>query len=129
MVPIIMFSLGRLQDPEPIAAEVLLPGHDHYNHVPIVKGGDFLDVGFRPGEQMAVMKALGMRVRGVEPSRYAASVAQQRDLNVFQGTLAEAAFPPSRSTASGFLMSWSIYTSQSQSWWNVIGLSSPVGIW
>jgi SAM-dependent methyltransferase len=66
---------------------------DRFNHVPIVVGGRFLDVGCGSGDMVAAMARLGMESEGVEPSRYAAAKATEAGLRVTCGLLQDAAFP------------------------------------
>ncbi len=66
---------------------------DRFNHVPIVIGGRFLDVGCGSGDMVAAMACLGMESEGVEPSRYAATKATEAGLKVTCGLLHDAAFP------------------------------------
>jgi SAM-dependent methyltransferase len=66
---------------------------DRFNHVPIVVGGRFLDVGCGSGDMVAAMARLGMESEGVEPSRYAATKATEAGLRVTCGLLHDAAFP------------------------------------
>jgi SAM-dependent methyltransferase len=66
---------------------------DRFNHVPIVPGGRFLDVGCGSGDMVAAMARLGMQSEGVEPSRYAATKATEAGLKVTCGLLHDAAFP------------------------------------
>ncbi|RIH84528.1 Ubiquinone biosynthesis O-methyltransferase [Calidithermus terrae] len=58
--------------------------------LPLQKGGRLLDVGCGSGDFMARMRDLGWQVAGVEPDPTAAQLAQQRGLEVHQGTLEEA---------------------------------------
>jgi SAM-dependent methyltransferase len=66
---------------------------DRFNHVPIVVGGRFLDVGCGSGDMVAAMGRLGMESEGVEPSRYAATKAAEAGLKVTCALLHDAAFP------------------------------------
>ena len=66
---------------------------DRFNHVPIIVGGRFLDVGCGSGDMVAAMARLGMESEGVEPSRYAATKATEAGLKVTCGLLHDAAFP------------------------------------
>jgi SAM-dependent methyltransferase len=82
-----------ITDPRPIAEEVVRRGDQAYMHLPVIRGGAFLDVGCATGECLAVMQALGMRVRGVEVSPVAGRIAQERGLDIIVGTLDQAALP------------------------------------
>jgi SAM-dependent methyltransferase len=63
--------------------------------LPSSPGGQLLDVGCGGGHFLARMQSLGWLVRGVEPDAEAVRIARgQLDLNVCQGTLADAHFPP-----------------------------------
>ncbi len=66
---------------------------ERFNHVPIVVGGRFLDVGCGTGDMVAAMAHLGMQSEGVEPSRYAATKATEAGLKITCGLLHDAAFP------------------------------------
>jgi SAM-dependent methyltransferase len=81
------------QDPRPIAEAVDRRGDQAYMHLPVIREGAFLDVGCATGNCLAVMQALGMRVRGVEVSPVAGRIAQERGLDVIVGTLDQAALP------------------------------------
>lgn len=64
---------------------------DRFNHVPIIVGGHFLDIGCGSGNMVAAMARLGMHSQGVEPSHYAAARAAAAGLNVTCGLLHNAA--------------------------------------
>lgn len=66
---------------------------DRFNHVPIVVGGRFLDVGCGSGDMIAAMAHLGMVSEGVEPSHYAAAKATAAGLKVTCSLLRDASFP------------------------------------
>jgi SAM-dependent methyltransferase len=66
---------------------------DRFNHVPIVVGGRFLDVGCGSGDMVAAMAHLGMDSEGVEPSRYAATKATDAGFKVTCSLLHDAVFP------------------------------------
>jgi SAM-dependent methyltransferase len=63
------------------------------NHVRVVPGGRYLDVGCGTGDMVAAMARLGMHAEGVEPSPAAVAIARQAGLQVFQGFLHDAALP------------------------------------
>jgi len=63
------------------------------NHVPILKGGRYLDVGCNLGDMVAAMSRMGMVAEGVEPREAAARFANENGMRVFCGTLETAAFP------------------------------------
>jgi len=69
-----------------------------YRHVAVRPGLRILDVGAGGGSFLAVTKALGAEVRGVEPSPVGARVIRDQGLDVFEGTLEEyaATGPPDR---------------------------------
>ncbi|MCG2673302.1 class I SAM-dependent methyltransferase [Bradyrhizobium sp. GCM10023182] len=56
-------------------------------HISIPTGKRLLDVGCGAGYFLRIAKRLGAVEQGVEPSKYAASVASQQGLNVFCGTV------------------------------------------
>ncbi|MEX2212562.1 MAG: methyltransferase domain-containing protein [Phycisphaeraceae bacterium] len=58
-----------------------------YRHVSVRPGLRILDVGSGGGSFLAVTKALGAQVRGVEPSPVAARRAREWELDVFEGSL------------------------------------------
>lgn len=58
-----------------------------FRHISITKGTRLLDVGCGGGYFLRIAKWLGAIVQGVEPSRYAADVAQKQGLKIFCGTL------------------------------------------
>lgn len=60
-----------------------------FRHIPINAGKRLLDVGCGAGFFLRVSKKLGAIEQGVEPSEYAASIAQRQGLNVFCGRLEE----------------------------------------
>jgi 2-polyprenyl-3-methyl-5-hydroxy-6-metoxy-1,4-benzoquinol methylase len=62
--------------------------------LPSSPSAQLLDVGCGGGHFLARMRSLRWQVRGVEPDAEAASLARERGLNVFHGTLADARFPP-----------------------------------
>jgi len=65
--------------------------------------GDILDVGCATGLFLHEMEQSGWSVMGVEPINSAAEYARQQfDLNVFDGTLNEAPYPPSSFDAITF---------------------------
>jgi 2-polyprenyl-3-methyl-5-hydroxy-6-metoxy-1,4-benzoquinol methylase len=64
-----------------------------FNHVPVLPGGRFLDVGCGTGGLIAAMARLGMQAEGVEPSRAAVGVARAAGLKVACGMLHEAGHP------------------------------------
>jgi SAM-dependent methyltransferase len=66
---------------------------DRFNHVPIIPGGRFLDVGCGTGDMVAAMARLGMEAEGIEPSRYAAAKAREAGLKVTCALLHDAAYP------------------------------------
>lgn len=58
-----------------------------FRHIPLPTGKRLLDVGCGAGFFLRIAKKLGAIEQGIEPSEYAASVAQKQNLNVFCGTL------------------------------------------
>jgi SAM-dependent methyltransferase len=66
-----------------------IPTHDPAFPTP----GTVLDIGCGSGEYLLKMRKKGWRVFGVEPSRAAAIAGQKEGLEIFHGTLAQAAFP------------------------------------
>lgn len=56
-------------------------------HIPIPIAKRLLDVGCGAGRFIRIASKLGAAVQGVEPSEYAARVAQEQGLNVFCGTI------------------------------------------
>ena len=58
-----------------------------FRHIPVPNGKRILDVGCGAGYFLRIAKKLGAIEQGVEPSEYAATVAQKQGLNVFCGTL------------------------------------------
>jgi SAM-dependent methyltransferase len=66
-----------------------IPTHDPAFPSP----GAVLDIGCGSGEYMLQMRRKGWRVFGVELSRAAAITGRKEGLEIFHGTLAEAAFP------------------------------------
>jgi 2-polyprenyl-3-methyl-5-hydroxy-6-metoxy-1,4-benzoquinol methylase len=58
-----------------------------FRHIPLPTGKRLLDVGCGAGFFLRIAKKLGAVGQGVEPSKYAASVAQAQGLNVYNGTL------------------------------------------
>jgi len=65
----------------------------YFNHVPVVPGGRYLDVGSGDGSNVAALGKLGMLAEGVEPRAAAAEYCRAGGLNVRTGTLEEATFP------------------------------------
>lgn len=63
-----------------------------FNHMKVVAGGRYLDVGCGIGTMVAVMSRLGMQAQGVEPSAVAAQKARAAGLDVFAGTLEDAKY-------------------------------------
>ena len=61
-----------------------------FNHLKVVPGGRFLDVGCGLGDMVAAMARLGMEAEGVEPSAIAAQKARESGLKIFSGVLEEA---------------------------------------
>jgi SAM-dependent methyltransferase len=66
---------------------------DRFNHVPIVPGGRYLDIGCGTGDMLAAMTQLGMEAEGIEPSSFGAAKAREAGLKVTCGLLHEARFP------------------------------------
>lgn len=66
---------------------------DRYNHVSIIPGGRYLDIGCSTGDMVMAMNRLGMESEGVEVSAFAAAKARDAGLNVFTGTLEAAGLP------------------------------------
>jgi 2-polyprenyl-3-methyl-5-hydroxy-6-metoxy-1,4-benzoquinol methylase len=58
-----------------------------FRHISIQKRTRILDVGSGAGYFLRIAKKLGAVEQGVEPSQYAANLAQKQGLNVFHGTL------------------------------------------
>ena len=58
-----------------------------FRHIPVPTGKRLLDVGCGAGWFLRISKKLGAIEQGVEPSEYAAGLAQQQGLRVFHGTL------------------------------------------
>jgi SAM-dependent methyltransferase len=58
-----------------------------FRHIPVPTGKRLLDVGCGAGWFLRISKKLGAIEQGVEPSEYAAKLAQQQGLHVFHGTL------------------------------------------
>jgi 2-polyprenyl-3-methyl-5-hydroxy-6-metoxy-1,4-benzoquinol methylase len=56
-------------------------------HIPVPTGMRLLDVGCGGGWFLRICKRLGALKQGVEPSRYAAEIAQKQGTRVFHGTL------------------------------------------
>jgi 2-polyprenyl-3-methyl-5-hydroxy-6-metoxy-1,4-benzoquinol methylase len=65
---------------------------DRFNHLPIITGGEYLDVGSGDGLLVASMARLGMNAHGVEPRGDAVAACRAVGLDVRQGTLEEARF-------------------------------------
>lgn len=66
---------------------------DRFNHVPIMAGGRYLDIGCNLGDMVAAMGHLGMHAEGIEPNEAAVRFAQEvANLNVRQGMLHDAAY-------------------------------------
>lgn len=64
-----------------------------FNHIPVIKGGRYLDVGSGDGLLVAGMARLGMESHGVEPRADAVAACRAVGLDVREGTLEEAQFP------------------------------------
>jgi 2-polyprenyl-3-methyl-5-hydroxy-6-metoxy-1,4-benzoquinol methylase len=58
-----------------------------FRHIPVPTDKRLLDVGCGAGWFLRISKKLGAIEQGVEPSEYAAKLAQKQDLRVFHGTL------------------------------------------
>lgn len=56
-------------------------------HIPIPAGRRLLDIGCGAGRFLRLCRRLGAAEQGIEPSEYAAKVAQQQGLRVFHGTV------------------------------------------
>ena len=69
---------------------------DRFNHVRVVPGGRYLDIGCGTGDMVAAMAKLGMEAEGVEPSEFAAAKARKAGLNVTCAMLHDAKYPDSR---------------------------------
>ena len=65
---------------------------DRFNHLKVVPGGRYLDIGCGLGTMVAAMSRLGMSAEGIEPSPIAAQKARNYGLKVFCGVLEEAQF-------------------------------------
>ncbi len=65
----------------------------YFNHIPVVKGGRYLDVGSGDGLLVAGMARLGMLAEGVEPRADAVEECRKAGLKVTVGTLEDAHFP------------------------------------
>src|SRR5215469_1923770 len=63
-----------------------------FNHVKVLSGGRYLDVGCGLGMMVAAMSRLGMRAQGVEPSPIAARRARAAGLVIFCGMLEDARY-------------------------------------
>jgi SAM-dependent methyltransferase len=63
-----------------------------FNHMRVVPGGQYLDVGCGLGTMVAAMSRLGMQARGVEPSPVAAQKAREAGLDIFEGVLENAKY-------------------------------------
>lgn len=87
-----VFDLEPMPDPV-TTAERIKSATDRYNHIKVVKGGNFLDIGCGLGSVVMAMSQLGMHAQGVEPSPVAAKKCQSIGLDVFCGTLEEAKLP------------------------------------
>jgi 2-polyprenyl-3-methyl-5-hydroxy-6-metoxy-1,4-benzoquinol methylase len=61
-----------------------------FNHLKVLPGGRYLDVGCGLGVMVAAMSRLGMKAEGVEPSPVAAEKARDAGLVIFCGTLEDA---------------------------------------
>jgi 2-polyprenyl-3-methyl-5-hydroxy-6-metoxy-1,4-benzoquinol methylase len=58
-----------------------------FRHIPVPTGKRLLDVGCGAGWFLRIAKKLGAIEQGVEPSGYAAALAQKQGLRIFNGTL------------------------------------------
>ena len=63
------------------------------DHVPVILGGRFLDVGSGKGFMLAAMQRLGMEAEGIEPRSDAVAQCQAAGLKVRCGTLHDVHFP------------------------------------
>jgi SAM-dependent methyltransferase len=63
-----------------------------FNHMKVVPGGRYLDVGSGLGTMVAAMSRLGMGAQGVEPSPVAAQKAREAGLDIFGGVLEDAKY-------------------------------------
>src|SRR5437762_13398434 len=59
--------------------------------------GELFDVGCGNGSYLEVMRALGWRVRGLEPDPVAARIARGRGFDVIERSIEEADIPQERS--------------------------------
>jgi SAM-dependent methyltransferase len=66
--------------------------NNRFNHLKVVPGGRYLDVGCGLGTMVAAMSRLGMQAHGVEPSPIAAGQAREAGLAIFCGMLREAKY-------------------------------------
>lgn len=64
-----------------------------FNHVKVIPGARYLDVGCGLGTMVAAMSHLGMKAEGVEPSSVAAKKSRAAGLKIFSGSLEQAKFP------------------------------------
>lgn len=78
--------------PEEVAREVRAASDGRCRRVPVKRGGRYVDIGCGRGDMVALLKAAGMQAQGVELSPVAAKLASERGLEVFCGTLEQAAF-------------------------------------
>ncbi|WP_271605730.1 class I SAM-dependent methyltransferase [Bradyrhizobium sp. CCBAU 11434] len=76
---------NELEDDESALREARKTGQ--LRHIPLPTAKRLLDLGCGAGSFLRLAKKLGSIEQGVEPSKYAASVAQKQGLNVFCGTL------------------------------------------
>ncbi|WP_322798638.1 class I SAM-dependent methyltransferase, partial [Thermoflexus sp.] len=82
------FYLGKIEDDIRYFEEEYLPKIGEPR-----RSGRFLDLGCGAGASLMAARRAGWEVYGVEVGEWARSLAQQHGLNVFVGTLEEAAFP------------------------------------
>ena len=81
---IIIKKIEKISDPEKVC---------EFNHIPITRGGRFLDIGCSIGNIVYAMSVLGMESEGVEPSLTAVNKAKNLGRKVFHGELYDIKYP------------------------------------
>jgi 2-polyprenyl-3-methyl-5-hydroxy-6-metoxy-1,4-benzoquinol methylase len=61
-----------------------------FNHLKVLPGGRYLDIGCGLGKMVAAMSRLGMKAQGIEPSPIAAQKAREAGLQIYCGLLDDA---------------------------------------